>query len=63
MKEDIKNRRLAIEDACPTANDHQHWKHIINQAPNPAAPTAVHWLRRRPPLPTNKNNPNNNNII
>ena len=48
IEEDLKNRRLSLDDARNTATDRQGWKRLMNEVRAPPAPTAAYWLRGQP---------------
>jgi len=48
IEEDLRPRRLTLDDAKNIAMDRQAWKRLMNEIRDPTAPTAAYWLRGQP---------------
>ncbi|KAK6041872.1 hypothetical protein COOONC_17176 [Cooperia oncophora] len=51
VEEDLRALRCSVEHARRIAANRPEWRHFIQGVRTPMAPTAVYWLRGRPPPP------------
>ncbi|KAK6032379.1 reverse transcriptase [Ostertagia ostertagi] len=51
VEEDLRALRCSVEHARCIAANRPEWRHFIQGVRTPMAPTAVYWLRGRPPPP------------
>ena len=48
VEEDLKKRRLNLDEARALATDRQAWRQLINEIHHSLAPTSAYWLRGQP---------------